>query len=85
MRAGLLPIADGSGDSGFPRRSESSSSPYRHPAPPPTIDDHYPYITEDEYQAFYTPPNRLPPGGPGDLIRTEPSCLMRQPVRPRSA
>lgn len=45
----------------------------------PTIDAHDPYYNEDEYQAFYTPPAPLPPGGPGDLIRTEPSRLVLEP------
>ncbi len=45
----------------------------------PTIDDHNPYFNEDEYQAFYTPPDPLPPGKPGDLIRTEPSRLVLEP------
>ncbi|BBY17212.1 lipase family protein [Mycolicibacterium litorale] len=45
----------------------------------PTIDDHHPYFNEDEYQAFYTPPEPLPPGAPGDLIRTEPSRLVLEP------
>ncbi len=45
----------------------------------PTIDDHHPYFNEDEYQAFYTPPAPLPPGQPGDLIRTEPSRLVLEP------
>jgi hypothetical protein len=45
----------------------------------PTIDDHHPYFNEDEYQAFYTPPDPLPPGEPGDLIRTEPSRLVLEP------
>lgn len=45
----------------------------------PTIDDHHPYFNEDEYQAFYTPPDPLPPGAPGDLIRTEPSRLVLEP------
>ena len=32
-----------------------------------------------QYQAFYTPPDPLPPGRPGDLIRTEPSRLVLEP------
>ena len=32
-----------------------------------------------QYQAFYTPPDPLPPGWPGDLIRTEPSRLVLEP------
>ena len=34
---------------------------------------------EDQYLAFYTPPDPLPPGQPGDLIRTEPSRLVLEP------
>ncbi len=33
------------------------------------------------YEAFYTPPDPLPTGGPGDLIRTEPSRLVLEPSR----
>ena len=45
----------------------------------PTNDTHDPYFNEDEYQEFYTPPDPLPPGVPGDLIRTEPSRLVLEP------
>jgi hypothetical protein len=45
----------------------------------PTNDAHDPYFNEDEYQAFYTPPDPLPPSAPGDLIRTEPSRLVLEP------
>jgi len=38
-----------------------------------------PYYNEDEYTAFYTVPDPLPPGEPGDLIRTEPSRLVLEP------
>jgi hypothetical protein len=38
-----------------------------------------PYFNEDEYVEFYTPPNPLPPGRPGDLIRSEPSRLVLEP------
>lgn len=38
-----------------------------------------PYYNENEYTAFYTPPDPLPPGEPGDLIRTEPSRLVLEP------
>ncbi len=38
-----------------------------------------PYYNEDEYTQFYTPPNPLPPGQPGDLIRSEPSRLVLEP------
>lgn len=37
------------------------------------------YADESQYQEFYTPPNPLPPGAPGDLIRTEPSRLVLEP------
>ena len=45
----------------------------------PTNDAHDPYFNEDEYQEFYTPPDPLPPGAPGDLIRTERSRLVLEP------
>jgi hypothetical protein len=45
----------------------------------PTNDAHDPFFNEDEYQEFYTPPDPLPPGAPGDLIRTEPSRLVLEP------
>ncbi|WP_234834842.1 lipase family protein [Mycolicibacterium stellerae] len=45
----------------------------------PTNDAHDPYFNEDEYQEFYTPPDPLPPGAPGDLIRAEPSRLVLEP------
>lgn len=40
-----------------------------------------PTATADEtpYLAFYTPPDPLPAGRPGDLIRTEPSRLVLEP------
>lgn len=41
--------------------------------------DDDPYYNENEYTAFYTPPDPLPPGRPGDLIRTEPSRLVLEP------
>jgi hypothetical protein len=34
---------------------------------------------ERQYEQFYTPPDPLPPGRPGDLIRTEPSRLVLEP------
>ncbi|MBU8812828.1 lipase family protein [Mycolicibacterium goodii] len=34
---------------------------------------------ESRYLAFYTPPDPLPAGAPGDLIRTEPSRLVLEP------
>ncbi len=45
----------------------------------PTNDAYDPYFNEDEYQAFYTPPDPLPAAAPGDLIRTEPSRLVLEP------
>ena len=43
--------------------------------------DFIPPASADEgiYEAFYTPPDPLPPGQPGDLIRTEPSRLVIEP------
>jgi triacylglycerol lipase len=34
---------------------------------------------EPQYEDFYLPPDPLPPGQPGDLIRTEPSRLVLEP------
>ena len=34
---------------------------------------------EPQYADFYSPPDPLPPGQPGDLIRTEPSRLVLEP------
>lgn len=34
---------------------------------------------DQQYEAWYTPPDPLPPGAPGDLIRTEPSRLALEP------
>ena len=34
---------------------------------------------ESQYAEFYTPPDPLPPGRPGDLIRSEPSRLVLEP------
>lgn len=48
-------------------------------APNAGADDWYPYYNEDEYTEFYTPPDPLPPGQPGDLIRSEPSRLVLEP------
>ena len=48
-------------------------------APLAAADDWDPYYNEDEYTAFYTPPNPLPPGQPGDLVRSEPSRLILEP------
>lgn len=52
-------------------------------ASPARADDPYhpddPNFNEDEYTEFYTPPDPLPPGRPGDLIRTEPSRLVLEP------
>ena len=40
-----------------------------------------PHASADDrqYEEFYTPPDPLPPGQPGDLIRTEPSRLALEP------
>ena len=38
-----------------------------------------PVYNEDEYTAFYTPPDPIPDSRPGDLIRTEPSPLVLEP------
>ncbi|MGJ6123865.1 lipase family protein [Mycolicibacterium sp. Y3] len=32
-----------------------------------------------QYEQFYTPPEPLPPGQPGDILRTEPSRLVLEP------
>ena len=55
------------------------AAPTTHAAPDPTNDVRDPKYNEDEYTAFYTPPEPLPPGQPGDLIRTEPSRLVLEP------
>ncbi len=34
---------------------------------------------QSQYDEFYTPPDPLPPGQPGDLIRAEPSRLVLEP------
>ncbi|WP_449870942.1 lipase family protein [Mycobacterium simulans] len=34
---------------------------------------------QSQYEQFYTPPDPLPPGRPGDLIRAEPSRLVLEP------
>ncbi|MBA0045209.1 lipase family protein [Mycobacteroides sp. LB1] len=34
---------------------------------------------ESQYEAFYAPPASLPPGHPGDMIRSEPSRLVLEP------
>jgi triacylglycerol lipase len=34
---------------------------------------------DQQYEAWYTPPDPLPPGTPGDLIRTEPSRMVLEP------
>lgn len=38
------------------------------------------YQPECQYRPFYTPPNPLPEGAPGDLIRTEPSRIALDPA-----
>ena len=52
-------------------------------AGPARADDPYhpvdPYYNENEYTAFYAPPDPLPPGAPGDLIRAEASPLVLEP------
>lgn len=45
-------------------------------APPPTA---YADYDDSVYWPFYTPPDPLPPGQAGDLIRTEPSRLVLEP------
>lgn len=48
--------------------------------PPASADrNHDPYFNEDSYIEFYTPPDPLPAGQPGDLIRSEPSRLVLEP------
>ena len=37
------------------------------------------HADEGQYYEFYTPPDPLPAGAPGDLIRTEPSRLVLEP------
>jgi hypothetical protein len=37
------------------------------------------HADDQQYEEFYTPPDPLPPGAPGDLIRTEPSRLVLEP------
>ncbi|BBY63634.1 lipase family protein [Mycolicibacterium helvum] len=37
------------------------------------------HADDSQYEQFYTPPAPLPPGDPGDLIRTEPSRLVLEP------
>ena len=39
-----------------------------------------PHTTKTNTHQFYTPPNPMPPGQPGDLIRSEPSCLILEPA-----
>jgi triacylglycerol lipase len=55
----------------------AACAPVAHADDPYHPDD--PYFNENEYTAFYTPPDPLPPGQPGDLIRTEPSRLVLEP------
>ncbi|WP_044487870.1 lipase family protein [Mycobacterium colombiense] len=38
------------------------------------------YQPECQYRPFYTPPSPLPPGSPGDIIRTEPSRIALDPA-----
>lgn len=37
------------------------------------------HADDRQYEQFYTPPDPLPPGQPGDLIRTEPQRLVLEP------
>jgi triacylglycerol lipase len=37
------------------------------------------HADESQYETFYTPPDPLPPGKSGDLIRSEPSRLVLEP------
>lgn len=53
--------------------------PAAHAEPDPTNDVRDPKYNEDEYIAFYTPPDPLPDGRPGDVIRSEPSRLVLEP------
>lgn len=52
--------------------------------PPASADEECPpnigYQPECQYRPFYTPPNPLPAGAPGDLIRTEPSRIALDPA-----
>lgn len=47
--------------------------------PQAQADDWHPYFNEDEYTAFYTPPDPIPDSLPGDVIRSEPSRLVLEP------
>ena len=48
-------------------------------APHARADNNDNIYDESIYTDFYTPPNPLPDGAPGDLIRTEPSRLVLEP------
>ncbi len=48
-------------------------------APQARADNNDNIFDESIYTAFYTPPDPLPDGVPGDLIRTEPSRLVLEP------
>lgn len=48
-------------------------------APHARADNNDNIYDESIYTEFYTPPNPLPDGAPGDLIRTEPSRLVLEP------
>lgn len=54
-------------------------SPLAWSEPDPTNDARDPKYNEDEYIAFYTPPDPLPESQPGDVIRSEPSRLVLEP------
>lgn len=54
-------------------------TPRVHADPDPNLRNHDPIFNEDRYAEFYTPPDPLPAGAPGDLIRTELSRLVLEP------
>jgi hypothetical protein len=66
----------------FTLMSVAGVSTERHPTA--HADDDCPanigYQPECQYRPFYTPPNPLPAGSPGDLIRTEPSRIALDPA-----
>lgn len=45
--------------------------------PDPSNDHRDPYFNEDEYTAFYTPPEPLPPGQPGAIMATGTRIMYR--------
>ena len=48
-------------------------------APQARADNNDNIYDESIYTEFYTPPDPLPEGAPGDVIRTEPSRLVLEP------